>query len=249
MADSAYRQSNTDWDSMRSFVNPYDGKTYYDDGTAGAYWRTQQGTKLSDPENPSAPMGWQQGDALAERLQREYFEKYPSGGQGLTAAQMANMTNNRLSQEQLERSAAEKEYGDLEQEYTVIPERLRELYSAAAKKGGTYSDTGEFKAGLDSEVGQGTRGAQAILQQRLSALRSKLGMPAQAGDNPGSGLMTASNKVGDSTTSAPASSDSSAPATSDAPQTATSSTTAADSQNAVSKATLKATAIKQATGY
>lgn len=43
-------------------------------------------------------------------------------------------------------------------------------YTNAAKRAGTFSNTAEFKAGLDDEIGYGVRGANQMVDQRLEAL-------------------------------------------------------------------------------
>ncbi len=79
-----------------------------------------------------------------------------------------------------QRLSDEGQLSALEKEYEGIPDRLRELYTNAAQRGGTYAQTNEFRVGMQGEVNQGTRGAQAALGTRMAALYEQLGRPVPA---------------------------------------------------------------------
>jgi hypothetical protein len=65
-----------------------------------------------------------------------------------------------------------------EKDYEKIPDTLKQSYTGAAQRAGTYSDTPQFKSELDSEVQAGTRGARIESVARQNALRTALGMSA-----------------------------------------------------------------------
>ena len=69
---------------------------------------------------------------------------------------------------QAELDAAMKEYED-------VPTLIRNKYSEASKKAGTYAATPEFASGMDSEVLAGSRGARVGLAARINALRRAMG--------------------------------------------------------------------------
>lgn len=161
-----------------SFVNPYDGQTYFQNGIQ---WFTADGSPLKDQSGAIVPATQQQSfvqDAMAEGFSQQ---QYAGGGGQLTPSQLANLTANRLGEAEMNKIRDEQELTELQGTYDKIPDQLNTLYTNAAKKAGTFSGTQEFTAGLDSEVKQGTRGAQAALGSRLSALYSKLGRPAPSG--------------------------------------------------------------------
>ncbi len=94
-------------------------------------------------------------------------------GSTLTLQQLGNIGNVQEGQ----RLADEGSLTDMQKEYEGIPDSLMNLYTTAAKRGGTYANTGEFNTGLKSEVAQGTRGAQAALGARMAAVYKRLGKP------------------------------------------------------------------------
>jgi hypothetical protein len=201
-----------------TFVSPEDGTTYRWNGSA---WVNSAGVNLT-PE---------QGNAL---MSQAFQAGQAAGGGGLTPSQLVNLTQNQMTQADAGRAADEQSIADMEKEYQGIPDSLNSLYTNAAKRAGTYSGTGEFSAGLKSEVAQGTRGAQAALGSRLHALYSRLGKPVpqhleqygagsaeQTVNNNVDGTVTETGGVGDAaTTSSESSVETSAPA---------------DDQNAVAK--------------
>jgi hypothetical protein len=49
---------------------------------------------------------------------------------------------------------------------------------ADSKRAGTFAETKEFRQGLESEGGARARGLKFAAQQRINALRARLGLPA-----------------------------------------------------------------------
>ena len=151
-------------------------------------------------------------------------------GTPLSLQQLGGIANAQEGQ----RLSDEASINDIQKEYDAVPDSLNSLYTNAAKRAGTYSQTGEFNAGLRSEVNQGTRGAQAALGSRLHALYTRLGRPMpqhleqygagsqeQTVDNGVDGTVSETGGVGDS---------SSATQTETTPETAA----PAEEQNAIS---------------
>jgi hypothetical protein len=54
-----------------------------------------------------------------------------------------------------------------------IPELIRGNYTEAAKRAGTFSNTEQFKTGLDDEVNYGVEGANLMQQQRADTLNKQ----------------------------------------------------------------------------
>ncbi len=130
--------------------------------------QTNAGTmRYGAASHPTILAGTQQAEALQQSITG-------GGGNaenimlGLQGAAGVNQLQNNLDTEQLTQ---------MEQQYNEIPETLNNLYSNAAKRGGTYANTNEFNVGLQSEVKQGTRGAQAALGSRMAAVMQRLGRP------------------------------------------------------------------------
>lgn len=63
---------------------------------------------------------------------------------------------------------AMKDYGNIET-------NVRNSYTDAAKKAGTYANTNEFNSGLNSEIQGGVRGARVEAVSRINALRKAAG--------------------------------------------------------------------------
>ena len=180
----AYNYRNEPEPGTNSFTNPYDGQVYYQSGGTSdgnpIQWATRDGTPLSRPDGSPLPVLEQ--NAIAREMMATAFQsQQQAGGAGMTGQQLANMTANTMSSNEINRTRDEQELTSLQGDYDAIPDRLRSLYSNAAKKAGTASDTTEFKAGLESETQQGTRGAQAALGGRLTALYQRLGRPLPEG--------------------------------------------------------------------
>ena len=174
---------------LNSFVSPYDGRTYYEVGAGGpgrpGKWHAMDefgrlSIALSGPGGEEIPTA-QNYAAGREQMATAYQSQQQAGGAGMTGQQLANFTANQLSSGELNRTRDEQELTELQRSYDGIPDQLRSLYSNAARKAGTSSDTTEFKAGLESETQQGTRGAQAALGGRLTALYQRLGKPLPEG--------------------------------------------------------------------
>ena len=66
----------------------------------------------------------------------------------------------------------------LEQAYHGAMQQSSQSAEAAARAAGTWADTPEFRAGLESEAGNQARGTQAALLGRISALRNSEGLKA-----------------------------------------------------------------------
>jgi hypothetical protein len=62
------------------------------------------------------------------------------------------------------------ELKDVLAERSALPQTIRQNYTDAAKRAGTYSDTDQFKSGLDDEVKYGVRGATEELDQDAEKL-------------------------------------------------------------------------------
>jgi len=77
-----------------------------------------------------------------------------------------------LGQQAGYRSSLDQEMKD----YDKIPTMLRDKYTQFAQRAGTYGNTPEFQAGLNSEVQAGARGARVEAASRINALRRSLGM-------------------------------------------------------------------------
>ena len=84
--------------------------------------------------------------------------------------------------EQAQRAAREQELSDLQRDFEKTPELLRTRYTSDAQRAGTYSNTGEFASGLDSEVEAGIPGARASNMARQQALQAELGLPVTTYD-------------------------------------------------------------------
>lgn len=74
-----------------------------------------------------------------------------------------------------EKKARTKELEDAMKEYNDVPTTIRKSYTEAAQRAGTYANTPEFGAGLDSEVVAGSRGARVGIAGRINALKKALG--------------------------------------------------------------------------
>ena len=83
---------------------------------------------------------------------------------------------------QAARAAQEQELSDLQRDFENTPELLRTRYTSDAQRAGTFSNTGEFASGLDSEVEAGIPGARASNMARQQALQAELGLPVSAYD-------------------------------------------------------------------
>lgn len=119
---------------------------------------------------------------------------------------------NRARQEEL--TAAEKDYG-------LIPDRLKENYTNAAIKAGTYANTPEFAQGLDSEVQAGARGARFEAEARINSLRKAMGneevwKPEESGQTAGN--MTKDQLVDDNVPDKPVVDDAPAPVATAGPE-------------------------------
>lgn len=90
--------------------------------------------------------------------------------------------NEAYAAEQAGRQAKEKELNDLQGDFEKMPELLRTRYTADAQRAGTYSSTGEFASGLDSEIEAGIPGARASNMSRQQALQRELGLPESVYD-------------------------------------------------------------------
>ena len=145
------------------------------------------------------PVGDYQGgaDALWERYNQATAGSGAAPGTTLTLQQLSSIGN----LEEGTRVANEQALSSLEGEYAGIPDALRNSYGNAARRAGTWGNTDEFAAGLESEVRGGTRGARTLLHGRINALRSALGREAfvdpeftpdpitnNTGDNEGSAI-------------------------------------------------------------
>lgn len=60
-------------------------------------------------------------------------------------------------------------------DYEGIETNIRDTYTNAAKKAGTYANTSEFNSGLQSEIQAGVRGARANAVARINAMRKAMG--------------------------------------------------------------------------
>jgi len=92
---------------------------------------------------------------------RQFLGNKGDGGQGYM----------NLGQNQAENASL----GQAMTDYNNIEPTIRNKYIDAAKKAGTYSDTGEFQNGLNSEVQAGVRGARVDAVGRINALRKQMG--------------------------------------------------------------------------
>lgn len=59
-------------------------------------------------------------------------------------------------------------------DYENIPHMINDAYTKSAQQAGTYANTPEFLAGLQSEVEAGARGARVAEAARINALRKDL---------------------------------------------------------------------------
>ena len=73
-------------------------------------------------------------------------------------------------------AAKQKELADLQSDWDKMPEVLRNRYTADSQRAGTYSNTGEFASGLNSEIDAGLPGAYATNMSRQNALQKELGL-------------------------------------------------------------------------
>lgn len=73
------------------------------------------------------------------------------------------------------RDAQNADLASAMEDYGKIETNVRDTYTNAAKKAGTYADTAEFKSGLGSEVQAGVRGARVNAAQRINAMRRAMG--------------------------------------------------------------------------
>lgn len=80
-----------------------------------------------------------------------------------------------FGQNEGEKKARTKELEDAMKEYNDVPMTIRKQYTEAAQRAGTYANTPEFGAGLDSEVQAGSRGARVGIAGRINALKKALG--------------------------------------------------------------------------
>lgn len=178
-------------------------------------------------------------DAQAEKYA---LQQRIGGGANVGAMspqELARLTGGIQSQDALNRTRDEQELTSLQKDFDAIPDNLRTLYSNAAKKAGTASGTAEFNAGLESEVQQGTRGAQAAMGGRLAALYQRLGRPMPTGlEQWKPGDAQATNKVDNAVDNTIGTVDADkGQATADTSATESPETSApADSQNAITQA-------------
>jgi len=61
-------------------------------------------------------------------------------------------------------------------ELESLPRTVREQVIAAAKRAGTFAETPEFARGAESEIEAQLRGARFATEERIRALRRKLGL-------------------------------------------------------------------------
>lgn len=59
-------------------------------------------------------------------------------------------------------------------EYEALPTTINDAYTNSAKTAGTFANTPEFMAGLQSEVDAGVRGARVAEAARINALRKAM---------------------------------------------------------------------------
>lgn len=122
--------------------------------------------------------------------------------------------------------AAMKDYGNIETD-------IRDQYTNAAKKAGTYADTNEFKSGLNSEVQSGVRGARVDAVKRINALRKAMGNNEEF--KPEGYDTTQANQTADKLAAAPDKEESPQSAVSDEPAVASTSNAASGVQNMAPK--------------
>lgn len=124
-------------------------------------------------------------DSITTTLNGMYQNRLSgSGAGGLSSEELQNLTQNQMTQQQVESNFNRSTLEGLQKEYDSIPETLKASYLAAAQKAGTYGNTDEFNAGLSSEVAAGTRGAQEVMLTRINAMRQQLGLPLIGGATP-----------------------------------------------------------------
>lgn len=87
--------------------------------------------------------------------------KKDDGGQGFM-----NLGSSKAHQQDLDSAMAD---------YQNIPTAIRDQYTAASKKAGTFANTNEFNSGLNSEVNAGVRGARVNAVARINAIKKSLG--------------------------------------------------------------------------
>src|SRR5689334_16176797 len=58
--------------------------------------------------------------------------------------------------------------------YDLIPQNIKDSYTKTAQTAGTFANTPEFAAGLQSEVDAGVRGARVAEAARINSMRKAL---------------------------------------------------------------------------
>lgn len=170
----------TDWQKKSEDYFEYDGVTFYKNPKTGQW--TPQITPQQQAFGDKDMLQKAQGYATVLNQGGPQQLMGMGGGIGnLSGSQIYNLTQNQLNEATLGRQRDEADLVSLEGEYSGIPDVLRQRYTDMAKQAGTYGDTNEFKAGLESDVRAGARGAQAVMESRINALRQRLGKEAMPG--------------------------------------------------------------------
>jgi hypothetical protein len=97
--------------------------------------------------------------------------------------QKADIKDARNEAEQAANNSASAQQAMLKEEedaLTNLRPTLEGKYKGQAKSAGTYADSPEFARGLESDVQAGYRGAAMTLQDRINAIRRRLGMEETA---------------------------------------------------------------------
>ena len=92
---------------------------------------------------------------------RQFLGNKGDGGQGYMNLGAANARNAAIN--------------DAMADYGKIEGNIRDSYTNAAKKAGTYANTNEFNSGLNSEIQAGVRGARVDAVNRIHALQRAAG--------------------------------------------------------------------------
>lgn len=143
------------------------------------------------------------------------FDKRGDGNQGAI-----NMASSQAHQADLD--AAMKDYEGIEG-------NIKQQYTDAARRAGTYADTPEFQSGLGSEIQAGVRGARTNAVARINAMRRAMGINEDF--NPEGYNQTQANNTAEKLANAPSDSEAQAP-----------QTPAADAEKAAPEATNNAAA-------